>query len=83
MDGVKLTKKEMQPIEARLERSKTLPKYDITILPKDLPVGTKLVVSGAFDNSALNVSNPDPTISVGWGDQSWFEMFVGFIDIAQ
>ena len=33
-DGVKLTKKEMKPIEARLERSKTLPKYDITIRPK-------------------------------------------------
>ena len=25
---------EMRPIEARLNRSKTLPKYDITILPK-------------------------------------------------
>ena len=37
-DGVKLTKKEMQPIEARLERSQTLPKYDITIRPK-LPRG--------------------------------------------
>ena len=34
VDGVKLTKKEMQPIEARLERSTTLPKYDITIRPK-------------------------------------------------
>ena len=33
-DGVKLTKAEMRPIEARLERSKTLPKYDITIRPK-------------------------------------------------
>ncbi len=33
-DGVRLTKKEMKPIEARLERSKTLPKYDITIRPK-------------------------------------------------
>ena len=33
-DGVKLTKKEMKPIEARLERSETLPKYDITIRPK-------------------------------------------------
>jgi Rhodopirellula transposase DDE domain len=32
-DGVKLSKKEMQPYEARLERSKTLPKYDITIRP--------------------------------------------------
>ena len=31
--GVKLTKAEMKPIEARLERSATLPKYDITIRP--------------------------------------------------
>jgi Rhodopirellula transposase DDE domain len=32
-DGVRLTKAEMKPIEARLERSKVLPKYDITIRP--------------------------------------------------
>jgi hypothetical protein len=32
-DGVKLSKKEMKAIEGRLERSKTLPKYDITIRP--------------------------------------------------
>ena len=32
-DGVRLTKKEMKPYEARLERSKTLPKYDIVIRP--------------------------------------------------
>ena len=32
--GVRLTKKEMKPHEARLERSKTLPKYDITIKPR-------------------------------------------------
>ena len=33
-DGVRWTKTQMKPIEARLERSKTLPKYDITIRPK-------------------------------------------------
>jgi hypothetical protein len=33
-NGVRLTKKEMKPYEARLERSKTLPKYDITIKPQ-------------------------------------------------
>ena len=33
-DGVRLTKAEMQPIEARLERSATLPKYDIVIHPQ-------------------------------------------------
>jgi hypothetical protein len=32
-EGVRLTKKEMKPYEARLIRSKTLPKYDITITP--------------------------------------------------
>ena len=32
-EGVRLTKKEMKPYEARLQRSKTLPKYDITIEP--------------------------------------------------
>jgi hypothetical protein len=32
-DGVRLTAKEMRPIEARLERSTTLPKYDIVIKP--------------------------------------------------
>jgi hypothetical protein len=37
-DGVRLTKTEMKPIEARLERSETLPKYDITIRPRQ-PTG--------------------------------------------
>src|SRR5262249_31716443 len=32
-DGIKLSKKEMKPYEARLERSPTLPKYDIKITP--------------------------------------------------
>jgi len=31
--GVRLSKKEMKPYEARMERSKVLPKYDITIRP--------------------------------------------------
>ena len=33
-DGVRVSAKEMKPIEARLHRSATLPKYDITIKPK-------------------------------------------------
>lgn len=31
--GVRLSRKEMKPFEARLQRSATLPKYDITIKP--------------------------------------------------
>ena len=33
-DGVRVPAREMKAIEARLERSKALPKYDITIKPK-------------------------------------------------
>jgi len=33
-DGVRVAAKEMKKYQARLERSATLPKYDITIKPK-------------------------------------------------
>ena len=33
-EGVRLSKKEMKPFEARLQRSAALPKYDITIKPQ-------------------------------------------------
>jgi hypothetical protein len=33
-DGVRVPAEEMKPIEARLQRSATLPKYDITIKPR-------------------------------------------------
>ena len=33
-DGVRVSAKEMKPIEARLQRSATLPKHDITIKPR-------------------------------------------------
>jgi hypothetical protein len=45
--------------------------------PKFMPAGTKLTAVGAFDNSAQNRANPDPSIDVGWGEQSWDEMFFG------
>jgi hypothetical protein len=32
-NGVRLSKKEMEPYEQRMKRSQTLPKYDITIVP--------------------------------------------------
>ena len=38
-DGIRLSKKEMKPYEARLERSKTLPKYDIKIKPTQAKSG--------------------------------------------
>jgi hypothetical protein len=51
--------------------------------PKILPAGSKIIVSGAFDNSPENLANPNPAASVRWGDQSWMEMFTGFIEYTQ
>jgi hypothetical protein len=48
--------------------------------PQLLPAGTTLECVGHFDNSARNPNNPDPTASVRWGDQTFEEMFVGYID---
>ena len=45
--------------------------------PKFLPKGTRLFVEGAFDNSAENPMNPDPSRLVPWGEMSEDEMFFG------
>jgi len=51
--------------------------------PKIIPAGSQIILSGAFDNSPENLANPDPTLRVRWGDQSWMEMFVGVIDYTE
>jgi peroxiredoxin len=50
--------------------------------PKWLPAGTRIRVRGAFDNSLQNPENPDPAQSVGFGEQSDEEMFIGYINFA-
>ncbi len=45
--------------------------------PKFVPAGTRITAVGAFDNSPQNPANPDPSIDVSWGQQSWDEMFFG------
>lgn len=46
--------------------------------PLPIPAGTKIVATGAFDNSSQNTFNPDPNTEINWGEQSWEEMFMGF-----
>jgi hypothetical protein len=50
--------------------------------PRMLPKGTVLRWTGYFDNSPNNPANPDPTVEVTWGEQSWDEMMIGFFDVA-
>lgn len=49
--------------------------------PRTLPAGSTLHCRAVFDNSAENLANPDPTVTVRWGDQSWDEMMLGYFDL--
>jgi peroxiredoxin len=53
------------------------PTYQL-VEPVTLPAGTKVRVTGAFDNSKYNPANPDPSKELTFGLQSWDEMFIGY-----
>jgi thiol-disulfide isomerase/thioredoxin len=50
--------------------------------PLRLPAGSKIECTAHFDNSTGNLNNPDPTKLVHWGEQTWDEMMIGFVDYA-
>jgi peroxiredoxin len=65
----------------------SVPRYDFgwqaTYLlerPLRLPAGTRIECTAIFDNSEDNPNNPDPTRAVSWGQQTWQEMMIGFVD---
>ncbi|MDZ4861515.1 MAG: cytochrome c [Candidatus Hydrogenedentes bacterium] len=49
--------------------------------PAVLPKGTRIQTIAHFDNSDKNKANPDPTRPVRWGEQTWEEMMIGWMDI--
>jgi Copper type II ascorbate-dependent monooxygenase, C-terminal domain len=58
-----------------------VPKYDFNwqtfylyAKPLELPAGARIVARAWYDNSADNADNPDPSVTVHWGDQTWEEM---------
>jgi peroxiredoxin len=68
----------------------SVPRYDFNwqttyrfTEPKKMPAGTWIFCTGGFDNSARNPSNPNPAKRVKWGDQSFDEMFIGFMNVAK
>ncbi len=48
--------------------------------PKAIAKGTRFVVTGHFDNSAKNKYNPDPTQTVRFGEPTYDDMMIGWID---
>ena len=64
-----------------------VPRYDfnwqlVYVLrePIDLPKGSKIYATGWYDNSDKNPANPDPTKKVGFGEQTWQEMQIGYVN---
>ncbi|AMV38987.1 hypothetical protein [Planctomyces sp. SH-PL62] len=55
--------------------------YYILKEPITLPKGTRIDCLAHFDNSSDNPSNPDPSKTVRWGDQTFEEMMIGYIDV--
>ncbi len=50
--------------------------------PLKIPAGSTIKTIGSYDNSPANKWNPAPQKEVYWSEQSWDEMYSGFIDIS-
>jgi thiol-disulfide isomerase/thioredoxin len=64
-----------------------IPHYDFNwqllyelIEPKELPKGTKIICTAWYDNSDKNPANPDPSKDVYFGEQTWEEMMIGYVN---
>ena len=66
-----------------------IPNYDFNwqtfyLLREPLPIrmGSTMLCTAVFDNSSKNLNNPDPSITVRWGDPTWNEMMIGYFHYA-
>ena len=49
--------------------------------PVMIPKGSKLIITAHYDNSTKNKYNPDPKKDVRWGDPTYDEMMIGWLDV--
>ena len=49
--------------------------------PVMIPKGSKLIATAHFDNSTKNKYNPDPKKDVRWGDPTYDEMMIAWMDV--
>jgi hypothetical protein len=48
--------------------------------PIKIPRGTRMIITAHFDNSSRNKYNPDQTKAVRWGDPTYDEMMIAWLD---
>jgi len=83
----KAIKYELLDREGKRETLLDVPRYDFNWQlryelkePRLIPPGSRIQVTGVFDNSKDNPANPDPNANVRWGDQSDEEMLIGYVE---
>jgi len=71
--------------DGRMEDILSVPAYNygwqphyVLETPVEVPAGSTVHVTGAFDNSVSNPFNPDPSTEVKSGFESWDELFTGY-----
>ncbi|MEO6738625.1 MAG: redoxin domain-containing protein [Chthoniobacteraceae bacterium] len=78
---------ELISADGRTETLLDIPHYDFNWQlryelkePRVIPRGSTVKVTAVFDNSPGNKANPDPTKTVRWGQQTYDEMLIGYIE---
>lgn len=73
--------------DGRKEMLLSVPAYDFgwqtsynLAEPLAMPKGTRIDCLAHYDNSKGNPANPDPSRAVTWGDQTFEEMMIGYLD---
>lgn len=73
--------------DGKTETLLDIPRYDFNwqlrydyAMPRFLPRGTTIKITAVYDNSTANPANPDPTKTVRWGQQTFDEMMIGYLE---
>lgn len=55
-------------------------RYDLK-QPRVIPRGSTVTITAVYDNSSGNPANPDPKRTVRWGQQTFDEMMIGYVEV--
>lgn len=83
----KAFKYELVHADGRQETLLDIPHYDFNwqlryelAEPRRLPAGSSIKITAVYDNSTGNPANPDPSATVRWGQQTFNEMMIGYVE---
>jgi mono/diheme cytochrome c family protein len=73
--------------DGKTETLLDIPRYDFNWQlrydykqPKLIPRGSTIKITAVYNNSTSNKANPDPTKLVKWGNQTYDEMMLGYVE---